>query len=225
MFWVANRIAYEAINLASRYAPAIMLATIVAGATMLLSGLYAAMAENGFVPQVGFVDEVFAISSAIFLLGMTALTLQQNTSGIIRPVRNTSSNGQIISGRTANQRYLSQNPGDNPPYRPASLASEGKVAADADLVRVYTRGVTSVESRWTMLRADARGLTPAQLKEKYSLPYTPTHVVDVDAAGKRARVGIAGPNYGHDGGNVQVELLERGATFTNPRPIGQGGAQ
>ena len=42
---------------------------------------------------------------------------------------------------------------------------------------------------------------------------------DVDATGLSARTGIAGQNFGALGGGVQVQLLQYGASFTNPRPL------
>ncbi len=73
-----------------------------------------------------------------------------------------------------------------------------------------------------MNRADIKGLSPAQIKEKYSLPYMPTDYVEVEAKNVKASVGIAGPNFTHDGGGTQIELLGRGK-FINSKPIPPGG--
>jgi hypothetical protein len=172
-------------------------------------------------------SEVMLVSGFIFALGITVLTLHQYTSDILYPVRNSSS-GEIIAGTSANARAIKLNPkyAESPPYRPASLASQGRIAPDTRLVRVYREGATKPEGKWLMLKKDVEGLTAEQIQEKWALENTPTHMVDGDATELEARVGVAGKNFGKDGGGTQVELIGKGerATFTNPRPISSGGA-
>jgi hypothetical protein len=129
--------------------------------------------------------------------------------------------GQIINGKTANARSIATNPqyAKSPPYKNASLASEGKIAAETRLVRVYTEGVTRPEGRWIMLKSDIEGLTPAQIQTKFALENLPNRIVDVNATGMSARVGTVAENFGHAGEVTQIELLEYGATFTNPSPL------
>jgi len=76
-----------------------------------------------------------------------------------------------------------------------------------------------------MPRREIVGLTPPQIAQKFRLFNVPTHIVDVDATGINARVGVAGNNFGYYGGvgGTQVELLDYGATFTNPQPLPPGG--
>jgi len=121
---------------------------------------------------------------------------------------------------------LNDNYGARPPkaYKAASLAAEGRVAPGTDLVRVYSSNRGNMERSWTMQRRDVQGLTPSEIKDKWALPEVPDLICDVEATGLRSRVGIAGENAFGQGGKIQVELLERGAKFTNPRPIGPGGA-
>jgi hypothetical protein len=190
---------------------------------MLLSELYEAMAQYNFVPQSNLVEDIRVTSGLIFIAGMTIITLHQMTWDILYPVRNTQANGQVISGSVANTRSTSANGYTEPPYKSASLASEGVIAQDTQLCRVYTGG--RMERSWCMLRKDVIGLSPQQIQQKWALPEVPTDICDVEAAGIPARVGIAGENNFGKGGNVQVELLQRGARFSNARPISPSGAQ
>ena len=121
------------------------------------------------------------------------------------------------AGKSGMSRFLRP-----PPYAPI-VAAEGKVGTNVPLVRVYNPTAPTnpslMRASWTMPRAEVIGLTPVQIQAKYSLLNAPTMIVDVDATGLPARAGTAGQNFGFGGGGVQVELLSRGATFTNPRPI------
>ena len=72
-----------------------------------------------------------------------------------------------------------------------------------------------------MNRSDIEGLSPAQIKEKFALPDMPTQVSDVTVpTGIPMRTGSVAPNYGHQGGATQFEVLER-MEFRNARPIGE----
>jgi len=79
-------------------------------------------------------------------------------------------------------------------------------------------GITGV-GRGVLSGGRAVVLTPQQIARKFALPAVPTHITDVDATDIPARVGIVGPNFGSQGGGVQIQLLSRGASFNNPRPI------
>ena len=63
-----------------------------------------------------------------------------------------------------------------------------------------------------MMRADEiKGLSPAQIRDKFALPDLPTHISDVHVpAGTRIRVGTVGAQNGWGaGGGTQYELLQR----------------
>jgi hypothetical protein len=70
-----------------------------------------------------------------------------------------------------------------------------------------------------MLQSDIEGLSAEQIKDQFALPFLPTHVVDVHASGLSARVGIAAPNFGQNGGRMQIQLIDRGGRFVNARPL------
>ena len=58
-------------------------------------------------------------------------------------------------------------------------------------VRVYTPSMgTRKTSAWFMREKDIIGLTPEEIKDKYALPYTPTHVVDVKIGSVTIRTGV-----------------------------------
>jgi hypothetical protein len=211
------RVQFMAINLALRCAPVIHFATMVAGAAMIASGIQLVLEQAGFVPQTGYTEEIFAISAVLFTAGLTLSMFIESFRGIVEPVKN-SSGGQIINGNTANQR----SPVTNPPYKPNSLAAEGRGAPGTDVIRMYTNGVTNREGGWATVRSEVAGLTPAQIQNKLALRYTPTHYTTVNAAGAMQRVGIAGQNFGQDGGGIQVEFLEN-VSFSGGNPIPTGG--
>ena len=57
-------------------------------------------------------------------------------------------------------------------------------------VRVYTASKTNKASAWFMREEDIIGLTPEEIKDKFALPYTPTHVVNVKIGNITIRTGI-----------------------------------
>ncbi len=71
---------------------------------------------------------------------------------------------------------------------------------------------------------EASDLTPflfhtprKQIKRKYSLPFLPTHKVEVVVkAGSEVRLGIASRAFGSKGGGVQVEFI-RGSKFASEK--------
>src|SRR5262249_46490237 len=128
------------------------------------------------------------------------------------------------TGKMANDRSIARNPdwANSPPYRKYSVAAQGKIAPNTPLVRVFKPGASDKEGAWVMPESEIDGLSGEQIAEKWSLKYVPTQKVDVRADGLDSRVGIAGSNFGHRGGGTQVELLKKGAEFTNPRPISPG---
>ena len=75
-----------------------------------------------------------------------------------------------------------------------------------------------------MMRSDdIKGLTPAQIKDRFDLPNLPTHVVDVTPpVGTSIRTGtVNSGNFGGTGGAVQFELKDRllDSAFNNVRPL------
>ena len=93
-------------------------------------------------------------------------------------------------------------------------------------VRVYTPSMgTRKASAWFMREKDIIGLTPEEIKDKYALPYTPTHVVDVKIGSVTIRTGVVKEVEGWGKGKGQqfdtngTRLSEK--QFINEREIGE----
>ena len=92
-------------------------------------------------------------------------------------------------------------------------------------VRVYTASKTNKASAWFMREKDIIGLTPEEIKDKFALPYTPTHVVDVKIGNITIRTGIVkeveswGKGKGQQFDTNGTRLNEE--QFVNEREIGE----
>ena len=93
-------------------------------------------------------------------------------------------------------------------------------------VRVYTPSMgTRKASAWFMREKDIIGLTPEEIKDKYALPYTPTHVVDVKIGSVTIRTGVVkeveglGKGKGQQFDTNRTRLSEK--QFINEREIGE----
>lgn len=63
---------------------------------------------------------------------------------------------------------------------------------------------------WVMNADDIRGLTPAQIQDKFALPATPKYVAEVKLnAGNTIRMGEANPIFGSGGGGTQFDLMRQ----------------
>ena len=92
-------------------------------------------------------------------------------------------------------------------------------------VRVYTVSKTNKASAWFMREDDIIGLTPEEIKDKFALPYTPTHVVDVKIGNIIIRTGVVKEVDGWGKGKGQQfdtngTRLNEGQ-FINEREIGE----
>ena len=92
-------------------------------------------------------------------------------------------------------------------------------------VRVYTVSKTNKASAWFMREDDIIGLTPEEIKDKFALPYTPTHVVDVKIGKIIIRTGVVKEVDGWGKGKGQQfdtngTRLNEGQ-FINEREIGE----
>jgi hypothetical protein len=101
----------------------------------------------------------------------------------------------------------------------ATRATPHKLAASPFqlLVRVHLKN--NADRPWVMLRSEIEGLSPKQIKDKFSLPYLPEYVSDVDATGLEALTGITNRLYGGTESAPQILLLEDGARFFNTNPL------
>ena len=96
------------------------------------------------------------------------------------------------------------------PYKPGTPVIGFKPTQTTQYVRVYTDGVTNPAGKWIMRYSDIQGLTPAQIKSKFALPYTPTHYCYVNVpSGTQIYAGIANEVLEWGAGNgVQFELAQ-----------------
>jgi hypothetical protein len=127
-----------------------------------------------------------------------------------------------LSSEEANAAHVKA--GRNPPYANGKSAQDIRLTDDATFARVH--GADNKARSWMMRKEDIDGLTPAQIKDKFALPETPSLVSDVNVpAGTLIRTGEVAPQTGWgSGGATQFELLQRlpENLFTNTRPLGGG---
>ena len=90
-------------------------------------------------------------------------------------------------------------------------------------VKIFTEGTTRPNRSWMMRPEDIQWLTPRQIQDKFDLPYTPTHIVDViPPANTTIRTGtVNSGNFGGFGGATQFELIDHipNDAFTNIRAL------
>ena len=76
--------------------------------------------------------------------------------------------------------------------------------------------------KWAMRKQDIQGMTPEQIRDKYSLGYTPNRVVDVTyKPGMRIREGTAAevPSLRTRGGGLQREAMDGRAGIGTPQRL------
>ncbi len=105
-----------------------------------------------------------------------------------------------------------------PPYMPGSSVNVVESVREMRFMRVH--GADNKARSWMMRLEDIVGLSPSQIKVKFSLPNMPTHVSEVLVpAGTGFRQGVVNPLFGGAGGAIQYELLGRlpESLFVNTR--------
>ena len=96
---------------------------------------------------------------------------------------------------------------NNPPYKPGTTVHDVVLNKDVSFVRVYDNEFSSLKGGWIMRPEDIKGLSPAQIQEKFALPTTPRYIGEVKLkAGDVIRVGEVNRNYGFNGGGMQFDL-------------------
>ena len=111
---------------------------------------------------------------------------------------------------------------DNPPYKPGTIVKEIELTDKTTFVRVYDREKSGMYGGWVMKAEDIKGLTSAQIQDKFALPSTPKYVADVNLdAGTHLRTGVVNPLEGWgNGGGIQFDLMgQRTGEFVNSRPL------
>ncbi len=128
-----------------------------------------------------------------------------------------------MSTEEANRPYTSK-PGGYAPYR-GEVREAVLESGESGWVRVFEDrpGSTSRPGgKWAMRKADVEGLTPEQIRDKYSLGYTPNRIVDVEyTPGMRIREGTAAEveTLGTRGGGLQREIMDGRAEIGTPRRL------
>ncbi len=111
--------------------------------------------------------------------------------------------------------------GWQPPYTVGTKVAEFTVTKEMKFVRVH--GPDNKARSWMMREEDVAGLSPAQIKEKFALPDTPSFISQVNVpSGTKVRVGEVAPQDGWGkGGATQFELLTRlpENAFVNTRTL------
>ena len=114
-------------------------------------------------------------------------------------------------------------PNYDPPYKPNSKVTEFTTTQEEIFVRVH--GENNKGGQWMMHESAIRGLSPEEIKEKFSLPEVPTHKTTVVVPkGTRIRSGKINPLLsfgGIDKNAKQFQLLERipDECFKNTKPL------
>ena len=114
-------------------------------------------------------------------------------------------------------------PNYDPPYKPNSKVTEFTTTQEEFFVRVH--GENNKGGQWMMHESAIRGLSPEEIKEKFSLPEVPTHKTTVVVPkGTRIRSGKINPLLsfgGIDKNAKQFQLLERipDECFKNTKPL------
>ena len=98
----------------------------------------------------------------------------------------------------------------SPPYTTKTVVQDVTLTEDVVLVRVYDGEHSFLEGGWLMRPEDINGLTPKEIQIKYALEYEPVYIGEVRLqAGDRIRVGEVGPNFGYEGGGIQIDLQQQ----------------
>ncbi len=151
--------------------------------------------QNRLIGGVGLV--AVAIPSVKFLKKVGTGKRLPNVNG---------SNIQRVDASKANVGYI------RPPHDPTKPIYDFDADGTTQYVRVFNEGPKSRKvGQWMMRKEDIKGLTPAQIQDKFDLPELPTRIVDVTPpAGIKIRTGtVNSGNFGGSGGGIQFEVLGR----------------
>ena len=113
-------------------------------------------------------------------------------------------------------------PDYKPPYKPGTVVKEIILIRKITFVRVYDKlpKGSGLYGSWIMKAEDIEGLTPLEIRDKFSLPSIPRYKCDVELnAGVHMRMGEVNPVAGWGkGGGIQYDLMgQRVGKFKNER--------
>ena len=111
------------------------------------------------------------------------------------------------SAETVNKTFTANN--QKAPYDTSKSVQKFVTTKSEQFVRVST--ADNVAGKFMMKEKDIKGLTPQQMKNKFSLPYVPTTISDVTVpANTKMREGTAAAIKGFGkGGGKQYEILQK----------------
>lgn len=129
-------------------------------------------------------------------------------------------NGQLgsLNGKVKINQYQSaENVNDwwkmrnyNSPYSEKTVVQNLLLTEDAKFVRVYDNVNTSLKGGWVMNVEEIQGLTSKEIQSKFALQFEPKYIGEVELkAGDSIRLGEVGPNFGYDGGGIQIDLQQK----------------
>ena len=96
------------------------------------------------------------------------------------------------------------------PYKEKTVVQDITLTEDTKFVRVYDGVNSNLEGGWVMRAEDIKGLTPKEIQAKFALKYEPKFIGEVELkAGDTVRLGEVGPNFGFDGGGIQIDLQQQ----------------
>ena len=96
------------------------------------------------------------------------------------------------------------------PYKEKTVVQDITLTEDTKFVRVYDGVNSNLEGGWVMRAEDIKGLTPKEIQAKFALEYEPKFIGEVELkAGDTVRLGEVGPNFGFDGGGIQIDLQQQ----------------
>lgn len=117
-----------------------------------------------------------------------------------------------FSSEISNQWFKDNvDPEYNNPYAEGKDVKHIELTENTTFVRVYAGESDGLGKygTWMMRPEDVKGLTPQEIKDKFSLPSEPSNIVDVEVkAGTKLRMGEAAPieEWGN-GGGVQFDTI------------------
>lgn len=108
------------------------------------------------------------------------------------------------------------------PFTRNAIVNEIQPTKTAYFVRVYDGKTSTTVGSWLMPASELRGLTPAQIKEKFALENTPAGILYVKVPGNARYAyvrGTAGPiaSWGQGGGD-QLYIIGKHTDGTDPLP-------
>ena len=126
---------------------------------------------------------------------------------------------RLNSSQAVNETFTSQ--GYYAPYAVGTTVGEFEATSNLNNI-VRLSGTTNVKGNWFTTMGEIKGLTAAQMKDKFSLKYEPTQMTPVTLnEGSTLRIGTAAPvkGFNANGGGFQIELLKGDAQYGTSVPL------